>query len=182
MYASLWVYNFLCYILPTRLVLLVSPWDFECWWYVFICWRAQKGFSAPPFSEHHPFLNKHTNTLMQIWEGVNQTREMHLHNLLTTRSHRNHYTISQVSSCKHSGLHWKNPQTVFVRRPGNRGRVCTRRCTLEREKEWLLSKVAHNTHTHTDTHTHTQPSHIGVNLMQDQDATESPIPIMIPLH
>lgn len=45
-----------------------------------------------------PSWTKHTNTLMQIWERMNQSWEMHLHNLLTTHSHLNHYTISQVSS------------------------------------------------------------------------------------
>ena len=90
---------------------------------VFIRWGAEKGVSTPPFSEHHPFpQHKHTNTLMQIWERMNQMWEMHLHNLLTTHSHLNHYTISQVSSVNIQEPTGKIPEMFLSDGPGGRGR------------------------------------------------------------
>lgn len=122
-----WVCTFLSYILPTCLALLVSFQDFECWC-VLICWGAQKGVSTPQFFGL-PALPEQTQPCRSEKAWIRRDRSTYLTSL-TTRSHLNHYTISQVSFCKHLGLDWKNPTTVFIRQPGSIGRVCTCRCMV----------------------------------------------------
>lgn len=89
---------------------------------------------------------------------------MHLHNLLTTHSHLNHYTISQVSSANIQEPTGKIPELFFfllffIRQPGST-------CGWESEKERLVPKVV-NWFDHTRLHC------MGINLMNDQDAAES---------
>lgn len=83
-------------------------------------------FRVPPLPEQH------TNALMQIWERMNQTWEMHLHNLLTTHSHLNHYTISQVSAVNIQELTGKIPELFLIRRSNDGGK---------NDKGWLVSKA-----------------------------------------
>lgn len=87
---------------------------------------------------------------------------MHLYNPLTTHSHLNRYTISQVSSANIQEPTGKTPELPSViRRRGSRGRVWT--CGWENRKKGLVSKVVNSAE-----HKHTQVHGMDVSLINDR--------------